>query len=207
MIESMTWNIRTIIIIECLGIVSSILFIYILYKFFAIKLSLNMMNIMIIIVGLIVLIVVNINQYEKIHKYTISSKSISSYINEESFNFKTLKKDVNDKIVEHHDADKEYDSYYMPKGIESYVRFVSKDCEAIYAIEISMLKISIEDLNKSNANRTYKWLKEDFQTPLKNCIETNKIIETVIVFNIIATIFETILFIYCSGRNTKNNKK
>lgn len=195
LIEKITENIDvTLIIHPCLGIVSSALFIYQLYRFLNIKIDINVQNIAIIFIELVLIVLINVSQYQKISNYTNSAENISALINSGKLTYNNIKSEFESLLVEYHDSSESRDTYYNNR----IYAFLSLGREWDYSVIVLGYKSSINNTKKKNFNELLDYLKED--KLLDNYIDNNKMCSGFIIFNMLVTIIESILFICISIR-------
>lgn len=199
-IEKVTENISVDIIHSYLGIVTSILFIYQLYKFLKIKLYINVQNIVIITVELMIILLLNISEYQKINKYTVSVENINSIINSGELTYTNINDKFEKQIIEYHDPHEEFETYYSNRKFA----FFSLEVEKIYSTIISFYKSSISNINKSDFDEKLSSYKEVSAISEDYVINTNKRYESFIIVNMLTTFLETIFFVYLSNRKNYN---
>lgn len=192
LIEKITENAQVDIIHSYLGIVSSALFIYQLYKCLNIKIDINVINLLIILIELLSIILLNVSQYQKISKYTNSAKNISSIINSENLTYNDFNNELNNQIVEYHSTIDDYDNYYNHRNIT----FLSISREWDYGILMSLYK---KNITKNNFKTILNNYKENMYT-LDTYISINKMYSSLIIINMLLPITETILFICLTNK-------
>lgn len=182
---------------DYLGILSSALFIYQLYRFLNITLDINAINIISVFIAAIIFIAIGISQHQTISKYTESAENLKSLVDSGRLTYSNINTEFDSKVVEHHAAS---DSDYYDNRVFALTS-VAREWD--YACIVGMYQSGNRHSTKSNFNA----LMQDYRnlSVWESYIETNDECSTFIIVNMIAATIETVLLLGLSlGKRNAN---